>query len=228
MKKHCILFFIILMSGIGATAQSRLEIHSAAILNVNSIHIGDTLIFYYSLYNSGTTTYNGDIKTYLSTNLDTVPMVYTLNSVAIDTGINDTFSIMARFAVQPPHFQENVKSIIVIWPTGTGTTIKGDTFVAKDVPIQSSVSIFEEKKTLSYVRFYPNPAKDLLHIELLKKDVNIKNFSLMDLQGRNIPINYPGFNGSPLYFGNYKAGVYLLEVEFTDGQKSKFRVIKTE
>ena len=72
MKKH---HFIIILSflflSINGYSQSKLEMTNAHIrnLNANSLHIGDTLQFEFTLANSGTTKYEDSIKVFLHTNL---------------------------------------------------------------------------------------------------------------------------------------------------------------
>ena len=145
----------------------------------------------------------------------------------VDTGKFDTVQTTVSFPVQPPYFQTDVKSIIVIWPTGTGTTIKMDTFIAEEVIIKKSLSVTEQSNSLIYVRFYPNPTNGILRIQKLNPSIKIKSIRIYDLQGRATDIDFSNFDESSIDIEKYVPGIYFLELEFTNKEIARFRIVKT-
>lgn len=229
MKKQYFIFLVLLLLICKISyGQSRLEVTRAYIENLNSLRIGDSLTFVYTLKNTGTVKYADAIKTYLYTNLDTVPMFKNTPLAIVDTAAYDTVQLRINFPVQPPHFQPNKKSIIVIWPTGTGTTIKMDTFVTEEIIVKQSLSVTEQKNMLSYVRFYPNPTNGILRIERQGPDVEIKSIKIYDISGKAIHIKNSGFNEPGLDMSDFKAGIYFLELDFTRQETRRYRIIKTD
>lgn len=80
------------------------------------------------------------------------------------------------------------------------------------------VSLSELEKNNAHI--YPNPTSGLIQIETNKE---INSAVLMDLRGKEIQkINYTG----ALDATNQPEGMYLVRIEFADGQTETQKIIK--
>ena len=70
------------------------------------------------------------------------------------------------------------------------------------------------------VRIYPNPASDILIVEL-KGDEKIANITLCDMQGRIVEES----NASPVFLGHLPSGVYVVHVTDSEGRKHIQKVV---
>ena len=70
------------------------------------------------------------------------------------------------------------------------------------------------------VRIYPNPASDILIVEL-KGDEKIATITLCDMQGRIVEES----NASPVFLGHLPSGVYVVHVTDSDGRKYIQKVV---
>lgn len=78
------------------------------------------------------------------------------------------------------------------------------------------------------VHIYPNPVNDLLTINL-PKDKRGQNIRLLDLTGHTLSENAwpPGeVNHMPLLTGQLPAGIYFIEISFTNGEKAIKKILK--
>jgi hypothetical protein len=71
-----------------------------------------------------------------------------------------------------------------------------------------------------HVRIYPNPASDILFVEL-KREERIADIALFDMQGRIVKES----NASPVYLGHLPSGVYAVQVKASDGRKFIQKVV---
>ncbi len=91
--------------------------------------------------------------------------------------------------------------------------INGDFKYSKAVAIYDAI----DKKTA--LKVYPNPAKNTITID---NSTTIKSINVYNLQG--ILINTSKIN--TIDISNYSAGIYLLEVENTEGSVSRIKFVK--
>ena len=71
-----------------------------------------------------------------------------------------------------------------------------------------------------HVRIYPNPASDILFVEL-KREERIADIALFDMQGRIVKES----NTSPVYLGHLPSGVYAVQMKASDGRKFIQKVV---
>ena len=70
------------------------------------------------------------------------------------------------------------------------------------------------------VRIYPNPASDILFVEL-KRGERIANIALCDMQGRIVEES----DASPVFLGHLPSGVYAVQVKASNGRKFIQKVV---
>ena len=70
------------------------------------------------------------------------------------------------------------------------------------------------------VRIYPNPASDILFVEL-KRGERIANIALCDMQGRIVEES----DTSPVFLGHLPSGVYVMQVKDSNGRKFIQKVV---
>jgi hypothetical protein len=230
-KLYTYLFFLSLLFFSTQTfAQLRvLQIDSTGFL-ADTLTYGDSATYVYRLRNisDSNAKYIGQITTYLKTDLNPKPQVIDTQSVNISNGSFAT--IIATIHIKSPYFEKDQRSIVVVWPTGTGSVIfkSGFDSITMAVEIANNVSVQKMNRSVNYVRFYPNPTQDILHFEMLKPEAQIHKIILRDMQGRAIKYFDTDLKNNAIDLGAQKAGIYFMEIIFSDNKSAKYRVIKTE
>jgi len=232
MKKlyTCLFFFPLLFFSVHALSQQRvLQIDSTGFL-ADTLTYGDSATYLYRLRNisDSNAIYTGLISTYLKTDLNPKPIRIDSQSVTIPYGSYVTIS--ATIQVVSPYFEKDQRSIVVVWPTGTGSVIfkPGEDSIHLAVEVANNVSVQKINRSLNYVRFYPNPTQDILHFDMLKPEAKIYNIILRDMQGRTVKYFDTDLKNNAIDLGAQKAGIYFMEIIFSDNKTAKYRVIKTE
>ncbi|MCT3897526.1 T9SS type A sorting domain-containing protein [Elizabethkingia anophelis] len=80
----------------------------------------------------------------------------------------------------------------------------------------------QEGRSLSKVRFYPNPVMDELSI---LSDRKIQTVAIYGPTGQKMNVRSNSVNDR-LDMRNYEAGVYIINVTFDDGRSDSFKVVK--
>ncbi|RYD82569.1 MAG: T9SS type A sorting domain-containing protein [Sphingobacteriales bacterium] len=225
--RRILYIFIILFFNLSISyAQENLVMENAEFVNArDTIKLGDTLTVKFEIRNNGDVKYSGVIVANMRTSLEAAPLTRQ-ETRTIEPG--KSTSIQVKFKTVKPYFQQGKKSIIVIWPTGTGTVIRGDT-LRKTVTTIGILSVNDTRNNLSHVRFYPNPTQNIIYYEIQKPELQIKKISVSDLQGRVIQTEPKHFSAL-LYMdlSAYKTGMYFINIEFNDNSNATYRIIKTE
>ena len=73
------------------------------------------------------------------------------------------------------------------------------------------------------IRFYPNPVKNIVHLQFLNRNVNYK-IKVYNVLGEKI-IDQENKNQDVLNFSNFNSGIYLLQIENKEEQKT-FKILK--
>lgn len=76
------------------------------------------------------------------------------------------------------------------------------------------------------LRYYPNPAQDLITIEALGCEVRIASMQIVDLTGRLLTTALPT-RTNELNLGDLAQGVYLVKVKLTNEDVHTITVVKT-
>ena len=105
-------------------------------------------------------------------------------------------------------------------PCGTATYGETEDYV---VNLTSGVGI--DENPLAIVQVYPNPAQDILMIDL--KDLeNVSNIEILDLQGKQVQTLSKIQKGiNTIHIENYKAGIYQVRIS-QNGYQTTQRLIK--
>ncbi|MGZ5242516.1 MAG: T9SS type A sorting domain-containing protein [Bacteroidia bacterium] len=225
MKKFFYIFLFFSLNQMVGYAQANLVMENAEILiPKDTVRLGDSLAVKYNIKNTGDSIYTGVITTSLRTNFEKTPLT---SSAPRTVEPGKSILILAKFKIAPPYFQENKKSIIVIWPTGTGNVIHSDS-LRKTVTTIAALSVREQNNDLSRVRFYPNPAQNFVNFEISNSSPLIKKITLTDLSGRILYVKLSDFTTTGyINLEAYNAGIYLINIVFADFRMSNYRLIKT-
>jgi hypothetical protein len=105
-------------------------------------------------------------------------------------------------------------------PCGTATYGETEDYV---VNLTSGVGI--DENPLAIVQVYPNPAQDILMIDL--KDLeNVSNIEILDLQGKQVQTLSKIQKGiNTMHIENFKAGIYQVRIS-QNGYQTTQRLIK--
>jgi hypothetical protein len=74
-----------------------------------------------------------------------------------------------------------------------------------------------------FVKIYPNPTSDVLHINLFDQNVSMKDIVITDLTGKQVQSS-PGLQTFDV--GYLSPGLYFITISTTDGKKNQFRFQK--
>ena len=109
---------------------------------------------------------------------------------------------------------------LTAWAVGNGGKIY------KGFPMPNSISTMSLEMDVS---IYPNPATDIINVELVSKSNELVNYTLLDVTGRIIEQGQWSLNSSnsrfTLNLSDAIKGMYLLKLSTDEGQSS-FRVLK--
>lgn len=81
------------------------------------------------------------------------------------------------------------------------------------------VDLVEINKNVGF-KYYPNPAENLLYVE--PNELTIQKMLLTDLSGKEVLQTAE----SPIQMGSVSTGIYLLNIQFENGQSESVKVIK--
>lgn len=227
MRKILLGLFILLVSST-CYGQLKLRYGGQPTIQENSVRRDDTLHVSYWLVNisSDSSKLNANISTRLTTNKtqdssSTGPIQDTF--VFVIKG--DSVQINAQFKVTDTIFKKGEDCIVVIWPTGDGTeNLIGKKAIDKKLFVNYALSVQPSKNDLNRVSIYPNPLRSTATIKLSSPQVKIQHVYVTNLQGETI--SSPVVQNGQIDLGYLKEGLYLLQIQFTDGSRSVYRITK--
>ena len=239
MKRRIIALIFILFSGFYiAGAQVKLVVGSMDTPRVFT-YLGDKYLYVsYILINKGSTTFV-PYGTWQKPGLQTVAAINQKDTLA-DQGDylpynyfnqlkpNDSVLISTSFKIDDlgPILKSGVNAnIVVIWPTGNGLTtsptVNGDsTFFTYSI----TTDISTPQNLKNALKFFPDPAINSINILNTNTTLTIKNIQLLNIGGQKVT-NY-NFDGKSIDLSQISAGVYFLEVMFSDGETGKYKIVK--
>lgn len=156
------------------------------------------------------------------------------------TGIpNGSITVLAQGGEAPYSFiwQDNVGSgnladsllpgsYIVATSDANGCT-QTDTV---EVYLDSTVNALEVVDAVSKIAFYPNPANDILHFEILANTTGQATLTLVDVMGKTVrqqaqDILSNTSNGQ-MDLGGLRAGIYFMKVEVNNRMSGVYKIVK--
>lgn len=75
------------------------------------------------------------------------------------------------------------------------------------------------------MRYYPNPAPDMITIEAFGCEIKIKSVQIVDLWGRSIVILLP-LPDNQFHLGDLSQGMYFAKVNLTNGTSQTINLVK--
>ncbi len=130
-------------------------------------------------------------------------------------------TIVLADSVKIPPFGTNV---IVIWPTGNGVH---SMFLNNPHAFQVTYTdIAPVSAPENLVKIYPNPATDIIHFEILNREIKLQRVIIRDMTGKEI-MNQ-AFMENELNISALPKGCYILDMNFSDGSSGIYKLIRTE
>lgn len=186
----------------------------------------DTMVhMYYYVRISGTNSYSGVLNTHLKTDKGFFHLS--------DTTVSNVASTDSIHMSAPIYFSSNAfntgKDIIVIWPTGTGA--KTIDSLQREIEVQyfsnrklASVASYLNGSSQFKVKAYPDPAYDLLQIELNDPSLILKRLSIENLQGQVLMSRV--MPEKTLDISVLPPGMYLLKLQTATGEEAILKLLK--
>jgi hypothetical protein len=90
------------------------------------------------------------------------------------------------------------------------------------VSIASGIDEF----VLSNIRIYPNPAKDVIHVQLQNTDETLKDIQLYNATGQLLKTyRIDNGNDTQILFSDYSNGVYYLDIKAVSGKQLRQKIV---
>jgi len=145
--------------------------------------------------------------------------ITTLDSNTIDSNV-----IFAEIPITDTSLHLTNNSIIIIWPTGAGFTSSIAESGDSTHIFVSYSGIDPNAAVANYLKFYPQPATNTINIFYNNPSVSIKCMELIDISGEKV--NNYSFDEKSINISQISAGVYFLQVMFSDGETGTYKIIK--
>jgi hypothetical protein len=197
---------------------------------------GKTLKFYFRAYYHGNaltadSVFHGTISVFYATGKKASPAMAmdSISSKTVTVRNNDSILISDSIQINSDYFRNGSNNIIVIWPTGArsgGGVIVGSIdslHYNKGITITGLVGISPEDPDFNPVRIYPNPAANILTLELKDPAVKISGLKILDINGKTL-INQTGTR-SRIDLSLLSPGTYFLELSTADKRNAIYRFI---
>ena len=167
----------------------------------------------------GSTEINGQMHEYIQ--VTTVPN----SSVGFEGKIYKRFGVIGDYLFPTP--RNCNPDIIIDFYMYNFTCFQDDSFplynvTDKDCGYMLSVGIPKLDNAQGIVSVYPNPASDVLKLNVLKQNYTLKNVEITDMQGRLLK----NINQSEIKISDLPKGLYLLQIEFENGRRIVEKFIK--
>lgn len=130
-------------------------------------------------------------------------------------------------ALLPTSFKEpaaGASVVIVIWPTGNGIHFKFKPRHDTLVYVYTAIESIQEEP--SFVKIYPNPAQDIIHLDIQKPDISLRRMEITDMTGKDI-IDWTRQDNT-IDISHLALGAYILNLHFSDGSSGKYKIIRTQ
>lgn len=123
-----------------------------------------------------------------------------------------------------PILKNTGNNIVVVWPTG-GSNIT-NTKIVQGIDTTFNISLTGIAPLVNYdnfVKFYPNPFTDWIRIQKMNPDLVISQITVSDVNGKALIVKNEDIDF--LSLPNLPKGVYFLNINYTDGNTSRFKLI---
>lgn len=140
--------------------------------------------------------------------------------------ITDTFSSRSggELYLTVGNFKSTAESDTLLVPTGANNRFQSYYYI-DDVAVIALDSLPDGVEDEGRIPFtmYPNPVSDVLRIE---STVQLRNARLMDALGREVYSQAVKGQAHTLHLRDLPAGIYLIEVQDTQGRRAVQRIVK--
>jgi hypothetical protein len=221
-RRLILLLFFVSLSAVGCYAQAVLGIGKTGVDGIpDSIVFGKVIRANYYIKNIGNQPYTGPLFTNWKTTKTTREKVDTTKVNNFSPGD----SVLIDFNLESSQVAfNNGSNIIVIWPTGTSIPTADSAF--KPIYITNVSGIYENKNELVRVSIFPNPANNLLNIDVAQESIGIQSVNIANIEGRVILSVTNNFKNPDV--SDLSPGVYFITVRLNDGRIGKYKLIKSE
>lgn len=224
MKLKLVLFSLFFALSLTASAQTpNLSINgffgTQGVLD--TIPTDSTIPFTYTITNTGTVPFAGEINVLYYLNNDSTT-IYTLDSLPLDTlAASQTNTYATTLLATSVTFGGGV-NILVIWPAATNATF--DTLVDSFYVDTTTMANLPPELRAKDIQLYPNPARTQLHFNFGHAAPVPTSLTIRDLAGREVYFTEESFQVIDLH--TFQADTYFLSMQFRNGQTYQARFVK--
>lgn len=208
--------------------QSTLNLDSANVVYTYQVTFNSTDYFRVILHNSGPQTYSGTVHVVYAVDSAANGGMLQLQQLADDSlpvylVAGDTISESHVITISPSLFKHGINTV-VIWPRMSSTSPPFLTGDSLKIPIlvDTVAGIHDLSLTLG-AHLFPNPAQQILYVQVKDPDKSIERVSFLTIEERLI--REMAFTGK-LDVGDLPAGVYFVELTGSKGRLARYKIIK--
>jgi hypothetical protein len=185
--------------------------------------IGDTLNLVITIQNSGSQLISNDSLTVYYG--DSAGLNAVLLTEALTLGPRDTVQLPGVIKIEPQIFMNNFTNTILIWPVLGG--INYNTGMELEVCVGNCLTtagIADLKKSVNDYLMYPNPCSSIVNLQYAGSNNVIEYLSIYNSIGSLITV-IKG-NTKQIDVSQFPTGLYTIEIESNDSQRSILRFVK--
>lgn len=208
--KNLLICSLLLLIGWGARAQASFGFANNDTPGLSdTVLMGSTITYGVTVQNTGNQPFAGNYTVYIAVEDTSTFFLVLIDSVNIQTaGLqpSDSSGVTITHDISPAKFMDG-NNTVVIWPASPG-------FATTDSIIRDVIVItFQEVDELAVdqLNIYPNPVSSDLFIQ---SELRFERVRILDLHGRTLLTTPNAY----LSLGSFENGIYIVEVETTDGK----------
>jgi len=144
-----------------------------------------------------------------------------IREIRSGNGFSHQSSLNAHFGIGA---NTTITKITVKWPSGTVDVLQNVQANQSILVTEGSFLLNTESTESKLFSIYPNPAKDLITIQMSNNQTAISEVKIYDLNGRMVAA--PALNQNTINVHSLTLGTYIMVVKNSEGEKSSLKFIK--
>jgi len=222
MKKLFYTLLLVLASS-ALQAQTHLRISSISGIPQDSVfEIASYDSIYVTVVNDDTAAFSDFIDIFMKSHNNQFPDSLIQNSL-VNIASGDSASLNRQgYTFSPQYFSEG-DNIVVVWPNARNASIVADSLTFS-VYFVSLIASVPENPDETFI-LYPNPSTRYISFKGTK-EIEVKYVRIFDVTGKEIYHNQSIERMIPTM--DWKAGLYIIQIEKSDGTNKIFKIQKAD
>jgi len=216
MKKLIICSLLILM-GLGIKAQASFGFANTSTPGLSDTVLMSSIVTYgVNVQNTGNQPFSGNFTVFIAIQDTSSLFLDVFDSVNVQTPsllAGDTSGVTITHDISPAKFMDG-NNTVVIWPAAPGFQTTDS--IIKDIFVLTFEKV--DELAINQINIFPNPVSEYL---IIKSDYDVEKVRILDLKGLAIITS----NYSNISLSQLENGIYIVEVETSDGKYLRKKII---